>query len=664
MPNGYMGKVLWVDLSEKTWREEEIDESMVRQYMTGYGLAAKLIFDNTKPGIDPLGPDNILGFASGMLTGTAALFSGRYMVVGKSPLTGGWGDANSGGTLAPEIKKCGYDAIFFTGQSKEPVYFKIDRDEISIEDAADLWGRNAIEAEDAIRETTGNKKLKIATIGQAGENLSLIAGVVNDHGRIAARSGLGAVMGSKKLKAIALSGRKKIDVHDRDQVKALNQGFKEFLDKESFLYPEKPRLGKILGFVGNIIWKVKMFPRDDAIAWRAILKRYGTMGVTAMSSQNGDSPVKNFDGSGYRDFPLNMAKKISDEALLPYQEKKYGCIYCPVKCGGVHKIEGGKYPLEKTHKPEYESLCMLGTNVLVDDLFAIYHASEQCNAYGLDSISTGAVIAFAFEAYERGIITKDDTDGLELKWGDGDAMIALIDKIANRQGIGDILADGVKKAAEKIGKGSEEFAIHAGGQELPAHDPRYDPGFAVTYAAEPTPGRHTITSLGFGELQEVDVRFEGKRAMFSGKGKRYKATGKGKFLQRGSALCHVGNGAGLCLFGMQMGIPMPIFKYLNAATGWDWTDQQWMAAGHRIQNIRHAFNVREGIKIEDTKCTPRSVGHPPMPAGPNAKIDIDEETMLREFFTEYGWDYPSGVPQKASLEELGQTDLIEHFHGG
>ena len=516
MPNGYMGKVLWVDLTEKTWKEQEIDESLVKQYMTGYGLAAKLIFDKTEPGIDALGPENILGFASGILTGTAAFFSGRYMVVGKSPLTGGWGDANSGGTLAPEIKKCGYDAIFFTGQSDKPVYFKIDGNKISIEDASDLWGKNAIEAEDAIRESTGNKKLKIATIGQGGENLSLISGVVNDHGRIAARSGLGAVMGAKKLKAIALSGKTKIGVHDRDKVKALNQRFKEFLDGGSVLYPEKPRLGKILGFAGKITWKLKMFPRDDAAAFRAILKRYGTMGVTAMSSQNGDSPIKNWGGTGFRDFPLNKAKNISDEAVLQYQEKKYGCIYCPIKCGGEHKVEGGKYPLERTHKPEYESLCMLGSNLLIDDLHAVYQATEQCNAYGLDSISAGAVIAFAFEAYERGIITKDDTDGLELKWGDGDAMLALLEKIAHREGIGDILADGVKVAAEKIGKGSEEFAIHAGGQELPAHDPRYDPGFAVTYAAEPTPGRHTVTSLGFGELQEVDARFLGKKSLFTG----------------------------------------------------------------------------------------------------------------------------------------------------
>ncbi len=662
MANGYMGKVLWVDLTTKTWEEQAIDEVLVKQYMTGYGLAAKLIFDRTEAGIDPLGPDNIIGFAPGLLTGTSAFFSGRYMVVGKSPLTGGWGDANSGGTLAPEIKKCGYDAIFFSGQSDTPVYFLIEGDAISIEDASDMWGLNAFEAEDAILEKTGNKRLKIATIGQGGENLCRMAGVVNDKGRIAARSGLGAVMGAKKLKAVALRGRKKIGVDDRGKMKELNAGFKEFLDGGSVLYPEKPRLGKILGLAGRLTWKLRMFPRDDAAAWRAILKRYGTMGVTAMSSQNGDSPVKNWSGTGFQDFPLHKAKEISDEIVLKRQEKEYGCILCPVKCGGIHKVDEGDYPLEHTHKPEYESLCMLGTNLLIDNLFIIYQASEQCNAYGLDSISVGAVIGFAFEAYERGIITKEDTDGLELTWGNGDAMLALVEKIAHREGIGDLLAEGVKRAAEKLGKGSEEFAIHAGGSELPAHDPRYDPGFAVTYAAEPTPGRHTVTSLGFGELQEVDARFLGKKSLFTGKKKRYRASGKGKFLKLGSVLSHVGNGAGLCLFGLQMGRPMPVFEYLNAVTGWNWSEDKWMDAGHRIQNIRHAFNVREGITIEETKCTARAVGRPVMASGPNANVEIDEATMLREFYEAYGWEYPSGVPKRGALEELGQKDLLEHFH--
>jgi len=664
MPNGYMGKVLWVDLSNKKWEEQTIEESLVKQYMTGYGLAAKLIFDKTKKGIDPLGPENILGFASGMLTGSSAFFSGRYMVVGKSPLTGGWGDANSGGTLSPEIKKCGYDAIFFTGISDKPVYFLIDGDKISLEDAQGIWGKDAEQTEDAIHEKTGNNKLKVACIGQAGENLSLMSGIINDKGRAAARSGLGAVMGSKKLKAIALKGKQKIGVADREKVKELNKKFKKYIDSGNFLYPDKPILGKVLGLAGKLTWKLKFFPRDDAQAWRVILKRYGTMGVTAMSSQNGDSPVKNWKGVGYRDFPVSSkAYKISDERVLKYQEKRYGCIYCPVSCGGIHKINDGPYPLDWTHKPEYETLSLFGTLLLIDDLFAIYMANHLCNIYGLDTISTGNAIGFAFEAYERGLITKEDSDGLELRWGNAEAMLALLKKIAMREGIGDMLADGVKKAAERLGKGSEEFAIHAGGQELPAHDPRYDPGFAVIYSAEPTPGRHTITSLGFGELQDIDARFMGKRDMFTTFSKRYQYSGKGKFLQLGSTLTQVGNGAGLCLFGLQMGKPMPVFEYLNATTGWDWSDDQWMAAGVRIENIRKAFNVREGIDLEKTKCTPRVVGNPPLADGPNAGITIDEDTMLREFHEAYGWEYPSGKPLESKLKELGQDDLLEYFYG-
>lgn len=663
MSNGYMGKVLWVDLTTRTWKEEAIDEGLVKQYLTGYGLAAKLLFDRMPAGVDPLGPDNILGFAAGLLTGTAALFSGRYVVVGKSPLTGGWGDANSGGTLAPEIKKCGYDGIFFTGKADAPVYFLIDNGKVSIEDAADLWGRNAFEAEQLVWDKAGHKKLKVASIGVAGENLCRMAGVVNDQGRIAARSGLGAVMGSKNLKAVALRGNQKIGVADPVGLKALNKRFNLHIKSESLLYPEKPMLAKVLSAVGNHIWKLGVFPRDDAVAWRSILKRYGTMGVTAMSAANGDSPVKNWRGSGYRDFPAHRARGISDEAVLKQQDKRYGCIACPIKCGGLHKMPDGQPTEGHTHKPEYETLCMLGTLLLIDDLQAIYEANERCNAHGLDSISVGSAIAFAFEAWEKGLIGPKDTGGLELTWGNSAAMLTLVDAIARREGLGDLLAEGVMRAAEKLGQGSEAFAIHAGGSELPAHDPRYDAGFAVTYAAEPTPGRHTITSLGFAELQEVDARFMRSKALFTLAGKRRKAGGKGRILKLGSVLTQVTNGAGLCLFGAQLGMAMPIFGYLNAVTGWQLSEDQWMAAGQRIQNVRHAFNLREGIALEQTRCTPRAVGRPVQEAGANAGVEIDEETMLREFYEEYGWQYPSGKPHRATLEQLDQGDLVRHFYG-
>ncbi|MDP8256863.1 MAG: aldehyde ferredoxin oxidoreductase family protein [Candidatus Alcyoniella australis] len=666
MPNGYAGKVLWVDLTNKSWEEQDIDEQMVRQYMTGYGLAAKLIFDRTKPGIDPLGPENILGFATGLLSGSTAFFSGRYIVVGKSPLTGGWGDANSGGTLGPEIKKCGYDIIFFIGASDKPVYFLINDGKISIEDATDLWGIDAFETEDRLVEKTGIKRLKVASIGQSSEKLSLISGIVNDKGRLAARSGLGAVMGSKKLKAIALKGKAKTELADRDKIKEMNKKLKAYIDKGNFLYPTKPILGKTLSLAGKLTWKLKFFPRDDAMAWKQILKRYGTMGTTAMSSQNGDSPVKNWKGVGYRDFPLSSkAHKISDESLLKYQEKRYGCSFCPIHCGGEHKIEHGPYPLEWTHKPEYETLCMFGTSLLIDDLFTIYKVNDLCNRYGLDTISAGSTISFAFEAYEKGLLTDKDTDGLQLRWGNAKVLVPLIEKMAMREpGIGELLADGVKRAAEKLGRGSEEFAVHAGGQELPAHDPRYDPGFGVTYALEPTPGRHTTTGLGFAELTEVDVRFMGKRPMFSSHAKRYEYSGKGKFLQLGSTINHVANGAGICLFGLQLGKPYPIFDYLNAATGWDLTDEQWMEAGERIQNIRKAFNIREGITLEDTRVTGRVMGVPPMADGPNAGVTIDQETMYREFHEAYGWEYPSGRPTKNKLQQLKQTDLLEFYYSG
>ncbi|MFX1479004.1 MAG: aldehyde ferredoxin oxidoreductase N-terminal domain-containing protein, partial [Promethearchaeota archaeon] len=325
MPNGFFGKVLWIDLSEETFKEESLSEELIRQYLGGYGLAARLIYENMPAKVDPLGPEAILGFFPGLLTSTVAPLSGRYMIAGKSPLTGTWGDANSGGTFGPEIKKCGFDGILIKGIAKSPKYIAIIDDKIQILDASEFWGLDVVETEDKFIEKYGN--VHIASIGLSGEKLSLISGIVNDKARIAARSGLGALMGSKKLKAIVLKGNKKIPLLDKDSI--LNHT-KEYND----------RINKATGGLTGIF------------------KAFGTTAGNVFSGSSGDTPVRNWGGNSNEDFPVDRLNKISMHALDKYKEKPYGCFSCPVRCGAIMKIP--ELGIDETHRPEYETCASFG----------------------------------------------------------------------------------------------------------------------------------------------------------------------------------------------------------------------------------------------------------------------------------------------------------------
>ena len=663
MGKGYMGKILWVDLATGKINEETIPDETYKKFLTGYGIGAKIIYDRVPPGADALGPDNILGLCSGVLTGTGALFSGRFMAVGKSPLTGGWGDANCGGYFSPALKRAGYDAVFFTGISPKPIYLFIDNGKAEIRDAAHLWGKDIVDTEKAITEELQGKKVQIASIGPAGEKLSLIAGIANDGGRYAARSGLGAVMGSKKIKAVVVTGKAKIEAEQPERMKSLSKDFGSALNKTDFLQ-------KILG--ARVVKALSYVTRVNPIAsaqpapiWGQILKKYGTGGVTAMSAEVGDSPVKNWGGAGCKDFPLSKSSKIGDDAMIKYQDKHYGCFSCPVKCGGIMKVTDGQWPLEESHKPEYETLCAFGTLCLVDDIHAILKLNDMCNRGGLDSISAGGVVAFTIECVETGILTKEDVGGLELGWGKPEPMIKLLEMIIKREGIGDVLADGVKRAAEKIGKGSERFAIHAGGQELPMHDGKNDGAQGLSYEVEPTPGRHTIVSFTWQELMNMkryDPNADPVKPM-EAKSKKIKPEGKAKNNAINSRLMQVVNSAGVCMFGLTCGPRYPLFEYLNAATGWALSAEDYMLTGERIETLRHAFNLREGIRFKDTRMSDRARGVPPLTEGPHTNSSPDFETMARDFYKEMGWDFETGNPDKARLEKLGLDEVIKDIYG-
>lgn len=649
--SGYMGKYVIINLS--TGKSEIVSpgDEFYKKYLTGYGMGAAVITERQKAKINPLSPEAHIGFCSGILTGTGAYFSGRFMVVGKSPLTGGWGDSNSGGFFSVEIKRAGYDAVFVTGKAKKPVYIYINDGKVEIKDAKKVWGKDTVETEELIRAELKEKKAQIACIGKAGEKLSLISGVVTDGGRIAARSGLGAVMGSKNLKALVVKGSARATVADPEKMKELN---KKFLKAFKFVNPMDTVTVAIINYVSQVIARTGISVPSQPSTVREIYKKYGTSGLTVYSALTGDSPIKNWSGVGYVDYP--GAYKLSDESVIAYQKKKYGCQACPLACGGVIDIKKGRYGGTEGHKPEYETLCSFGGLLLQDDLDTLIEINELCNREGIDTISAGGAVAFAIECFEKGIIDDKQTGGLKLGWGKSTEILKLTEMIIKREKIGNILADGVKVAAKKIGKGSEKFAVHAGGQELPMHDSRLDPGFGIIYQMEPTPGRHTVSSYLYGPLYKTKNRFPSVKKMIgNAKGKEMKNLA----LCLGTAyFTNLFNGAGLCQFGILTG-PLPVVDYLNAVTGWNLSADEYLKAGERVFNLRKAFNLREGVTLEDSRLHPRAAGAEPVKKGPIKGVTLDMESLTRGFCELAGWDYSSGGPTKEKLRELGIADLAK-----
>lgn len=654
--SGYMGKYLIVNLSDKSHEVVSLDDAFYRKYLSGYGLGVAVITQRQKPGIDPLAPESFLGFCSGLLTGTGAYFSGRYMVVGKSPLTGGWGDANSGGFFSAELKKAGYDAVFVTGASDKPVYLSIVDEKVDILDAARLWGKDVIETEEAIKQETHDARIRIASIGVSGEKRSFISGIVTDSGRIAGRSGLGAVMGSKNLKAVAVKGTKKVPVAHPDAMKEINGIFLEEYKKSKLpdrFFGTHMKFGALMTNFLSRLGVQAGAPLPSMI--REAFRAYGTTSLTVMGAMTGDSPIKNWGGAALVDFPVSQIDKLADKVLDKHRKRRYSCQACPLGCGAMMNIENGCYQGTEGHRPEYETLSAFGSLLLHDDLDSIIAMNEMCNRAGIDTISTGGTLAFAIECFENGIVDEKATGGLKLGWGKSQEIAKLTEMIINRDGIGDILADGVKRAAEKIGKGSEKFAVHAGGQELPMHDPRLDQGFGIAYPCEPTPGRHTISSFMYGPVMGVDKQFPKIEKMLSQE--QDKEAKNVIWYTGGSLFMQLVNSSGLCQFG-PLTSSLPLVEYLNFATGWDLSADEYLTIGERILNLRKAFSIREGIRPDDTKLHYRAAGSPPLSKGPIKGITVDTDTLAKSFYSLVGWDLETGGPTKEKLEALGIDELF------
>lgn len=596
MTGGYMGKLLFVNLSTGEIKEETPDESLYKDFIGGYGLGARILYSRQKAGVDALGPENTLGMLTGPLTGTPATFGARWVIVGKSPLTGGWGDSNAGGHFGPHLKFAGYDGVFFNGISEKPVYLLIDNGKAELKDASKLWGKDTISTEEMLEAEYG-PTAKVACIGPAGEKCARVACVMTNKGDAAGRSGLGAVMGSKKLKAVVAKGEMKVPLADADAANALRK--------------EHIAAGK--GFLENF-------------------GIYGTAGHADASAHSGDTPVKNWGGIGAIELP--DVSGLNKDMVAANLDKRKGCWHCPAVCKGTLKAGTGDFKYAAgAHRPEYETLAAFGAMCLNTDAEAIAMANNICDRQGLDTISTGTIVAFAMECYEHGIITKKDTDGIELTWGNQPAMIAMIERIARRDGIGDILADGVKIAAERIGKGAKKFAVHIGGQELGFHDPKA--GFvayegkpmAAMYAMDATPGRHTT---GFGPTQ------------FMG---------------------YVLGAAGLCMHS-NIGFPDPnkyIVGFLNTVTGWERSEEELLKIGERIGAMRHLFSIREGDNPIERKVHPRIIGRPPFKEGPLAGVTADLEVQAYWNLGALDWDPETTKPSRKKLLELGLDDIAEEL---
>jgi aldehyde:ferredoxin oxidoreductase len=549
-------------------------------------------------------------------------------VVARSPLTGGWGDANCGGNFGPALRGAGYDGLFVRGISEKPVYLYVDDERAEIREAAHLWGLDTVETEEAIRAET-SRDTRVACIGPAGENLSLMAGVVNDGGRIAARCGLGAVMGAKRLKAVAARGKARPPLADPEAFKAAVAGYRQlFQGRPPRWISWIPALTNLLAPLLRRMRASLGGATGSAQLTIHTYRRYGTAVATAPLVELGDTPVQNWRGIGYRDFPLARSSKLSDEAVIRGMVRPYACHSCPVACGGIVPLpEGGT-----GHKPEYETLASFGPLLLNDDLAAVVRCNELCNRLGLDTISAGVAVALAMECYERGWLPEGLADELPLAWGNGEAAAELVRRIAARRpGLGAWLADGIRRAAERLSPEARTVVMEAGGQELPMHRGLFEPGVALGYAVDPAPGRHTASNAGMtaGEVFAPYLALHGLKAA-----DRYDYAAKGPAVAVVMAVLRAYDSLGLCMFSLIMGRP-PILEWLNAATGWGYGAEDFFRVGKHIQLLRHAFNVREGLPAV-FPLPGRERGNPPQEVGPVAGVTLDMETMVEGYFRTLG----------------------------
>lgn len=620
---GYMGKILRVNLTAETVQGENLPNEVARRFLGGIGFCTKILYDETGPETNPLGPENRLVFAAGPLSGTAWPESGRYEVGAKSPLTNILGGANSGGSFGPIMKRAGYDVIIIQGRASGPVYISIENSTARILDAKHLWGKDTDETMRTINEDIGNE-VQVACIGQGGENLVRFAGVVTDRFRLAARTGLGAVMGSKNLKAVAVQGNMRVETAD-------------------------PK-----GFVQLV---VEADGRIKADPFVPEVRKYGTTILVSAMNEIGRFPTRNFQTG-----VCPSVEKISGETLVEkYKIGDKACFGCRLACKNVIRVKSGRFKGMILDHPEYETISSFGGRVGNDDLDMIIEAHVLCNLYGIDTISTGGVIAFMMELFERGIISEKDTNGVVFSWGDKTLVLEMIRKIAFREGIGDLLAEGTKRVAQHFGKRTEKYAMLVKGLDIPAQDGRAQKSMGLAHAVSTRGADHLRASAFLDEIgfeKAVAKRF-GKKYLPE-MADRLNEKYKGVMVKVCEDFAAVVSSLGLCLTGGYAYPPIFYFdelaKAVVAATGMEMTENSLRKCGERIVNLQRAYNIREGLSRKDDKLPARFTSEP-SPEGPCKGQIVNLDIMLDEYYQTRGWDLKTGWIPRKKLEALNLKNV-------
>ncbi len=611
MSFGYNKRILRVDLTNKSISSETHDEIFYRRYFGGRGLISYFLLRELREGIDALSPENKLIFACGPITGAPVSGAGRHSVGAKSPLTNGYGEAEAGGFWGTELKKAGYDAIIIEGRSEEPVYIWINNNAVEVCNAAHSWGKQTLEASKAIKNEIDSPSARIAMIGPGGENLARFASIIHDLKHVAGRCGLGAVMGSKNLKAVAVKGTNPIKI-------------------------AKPKkLARLFSYMAKNVEK---------LAYN--LHKYGTGAAMDVYEETGNLPVRNF-----RDGVFSTVDQISAQTIKKTVSVGMGtCHACVIRCKKIVQIEDPNMNVKPAYGgPEYETLAAFGPNCGISDLKVICKANELCQRYSLDTISTGVTISFAMECYEKGYLTNAQTDGITLNFGDPQAMLKMIEYIGRRKGIGNLLAEGSKRVAQQLGKNAVELAVQVKGQEVPMHDPRPKRGQGLGYAVSPTGADHEHNIYDNLYVQEIPRTIQGigviepVPALDMGPRKARQFYYISTWNSLGNILC-------LCMF-----VPWTVNQKTNIVkyvTGWGTSTFELMKVSERATNLARLFNVREGFHREDDNLPNRLMISKKNGVLSNVSINQEEfEKLKSNYYSIAGWD-SKGVPTSEKLEEL------------
>jgi aldehyde:ferredoxin oxidoreductase len=610
---GYTGRILRINLTDQSAKEEELPSEIAKDFIGGAGFGIKYLFDEVPAGADPLGPDNKLIFASGPLSGTTVPCASRMAVTAKSPLTGAVGMALAGGYFPVELKFAGYDILIIEGTADKPTYVWIKDGKVQFRSARKIWGMQTTDTQQIIKNELNDQNVRIACIGPAGENLSRMACIINEL-RALGRKGLGAVMGSKNLKAIAIRGKGEVSVADKDKLKAARGEFTKAMKESEVLYPH--------------------------------FSKTGTPMVVDATCAIGIFPTKNYTATG----EYAPADKLGEEVQMTRNVGSEHCYGCPVGCSQLKLAKTGAYAGILAEGPEFETMYSFGGETGVDNIDAIIAADRLADELGLDTISAGVTIGFAMELYERGILSKEDTGGLELNFGNDEAMVKLLRLMAFREGIGDILADGTKAAAKRIGKGADKYAMHVKGLELPGYDVRGAKAHGLNYATAYTGADHN-RGYAFQEIFGIPIPYEVDRFAAVGKGKLTKWNQDVR-----SATCDAPT---MCAFLLDMAVPAIATEntahLMEAVTGLKFSPEEIQTVGERMNNLARAFNVREGFTRDDDTLPERLMSEPLKEGASKGQFISKEDLklMLDEYYTERGWDINTGVPTRGKLTELG-----------